>query len=96
MSHTKIYDAIVIGSGITGGWAAKELTEKGLDVLQLEAGRKIEPKTDYTEHKLPYELKFRGMVDQRFIEENHPIQKESDGSHLRFRSQWSLPWAEGI
>ena len=35
MPGTKIYDAIVIGSGITGGWAAKELTEKGLNVLLL-------------------------------------------------------------
>ena len=76
MSNTKIYDAIVIGSGITGGWAAKEVTERGLDVLQLEAGRNIDPRTDYAEHKLPYELKFRGMGDRRFIEENHPIQKE--------------------
>ena len=36
------YDAIVIGSGISGGWAAKELTEKGLKVLMLERGRNIE------------------------------------------------------
>jgi len=42
------YDAIVIGSGITGGWAAKELTEKGLKVLLLERGRNIEHITDYT------------------------------------------------
>ncbi len=36
------FDAIVIGSGISGGWAAKELTEKGLKVLMLERGRNIE------------------------------------------------------
>ena len=36
------YDAIVVGSGISGGWAAKELTEKGLKVLLLERGRNIE------------------------------------------------------
>ena len=36
------YDAIVVGSGISGGWAAKELTEKGLKVLMLERGRNIE------------------------------------------------------
>jgi len=41
------YDAIVIGSGISGGWAAKELTEKGLKVLMLERGRNIEHVTDY-------------------------------------------------
>jgi len=40
------YDAIIVGSGITGGWAAKELTEKGLNVLILEAGRTIDPGTE--------------------------------------------------
>jgi len=44
---TKVYDAIVVGSGITGGWAAKELSEKGLETLVLEAGRPIDPDTDY-------------------------------------------------
>ena len=38
------YDAIVVGSGISGGWAAKELTEKGLKVLLLERGRNVEHK----------------------------------------------------
>ncbi len=41
------YDAIVVGSGISGGWAAKELTEKGLKVLLLERGRNIEHVKDY-------------------------------------------------
>ncbi|HRI21755.1 MAG TPA: FAD-binding protein, partial [Panacibacter sp.] len=41
------YDAIVIGSGISGGWAAKELTEKGLKVLMLERGRPLEHVKDY-------------------------------------------------
>ena len=41
------YDAIVVGSGITGGWAAKELTERGLRTLVLEAGRSIDPENDY-------------------------------------------------
>ena len=41
------YDAIVVGSGISGGWAAKELTEKGLQVLLLERGKNIEHIKDY-------------------------------------------------
>jgi choline dehydrogenase-like flavoprotein len=41
------YDAIVIGSGISGGWAAKELTGKGLKVLMLERGRNLEHVKDY-------------------------------------------------
>lgn len=53
------FDAIVVGSGITGGWAEKELTEKGLKVLVLERGRDIRHGADYFgEHapdwKLPY------------------------------------------
>ncbi|MEN9817270.1 MAG: hypothetical protein RLZ32_1150, partial [Gemmatimonadota bacterium] len=45
--QTTQYDAIVVGSGISGGWAAKELTEKGLTVLLLERGRNIEHIKDY-------------------------------------------------
>ena len=49
--ETRDYDAIVIGSGISGGWAAKELTERGLRTLVLEAGRSSVPCRDYAEHK---------------------------------------------
>jgi len=56
----EIYDAIVVGSGATGGWAAKELTEKGMRVLVLEAGRQLDPMKDFTEHAWPYDLKYRG------------------------------------
>jgi len=61
----KIYDAIVVGTGITGGWAAKELTEAGLDTLVLEAGPMIVPERDYVEHVPPYEQPFRGLRDRR-------------------------------
>ena len=54
------YDAIVIGSGITGGWAAKELTEKGLQTIVLEAGQTIVPERDYVEHVPVWKVKFRG------------------------------------
>ena len=55
------YDAIVVGSGIYGGWAAKELTEKGLRVLMLERGRNIEHIKDYTNtNKDPWEFQHRG------------------------------------
>ena len=61
---TNTYDALIVGSGITGGWAAKELTEKGLNVLILEAGRTIVPEKDYVEHIPVWELKYRGW-DER-------------------------------
>lgn len=47
-SSPDVYDAIVVGSGITGGWAAKELSEKGLETLVLERGPYVEHGTDYT------------------------------------------------
>jgi len=68
------YDAIVVGSGMTGGWAAKELTEKGLKTLVLEAGRPIVPEQDYVEHVPPWEMKFRGLGDRRRQLEDQPIQ----------------------
>jgi choline dehydrogenase-like flavoprotein len=56
-----VYDAIVVGSGISGGWAAKELTEKGLKVLLLERGENIEHIKDYkSANKAPWEFPHRG------------------------------------
>jgi choline dehydrogenase-like flavoprotein len=69
------HDAIIIGSGMTGGWAAKELTEKGLKVLVLEAGRPIEPDRDYVEHVPITEMKFRGMADRQETLKDQPIQR---------------------
>ena len=69
-ASTEPYDAIVVGSGISGGWAAKELTEKGLRVLVLERGRNVEHGADYvTEHRAPWETPFRGRGDRRQTEE---------------------------
>jgi choline dehydrogenase-like flavoprotein len=59
--QTASYDAIVVGSGISGGWAAKELTEKGLRVLLLERGRNVEHVKDYVNAtKAPWEYLHRG------------------------------------
>ncbi|HWH02175.1 MAG TPA: GMC family oxidoreductase, partial [Gemmatimonadales bacterium] len=71
----KTYDAIVVGSGMTGGWAAKELTEHGLETLVLEAGPMVTP-ADYVEHVPPWEKKFRGLRDRKAQNERQPIQKE--------------------
>jgi len=69
------YDAIVIGSGISGGWAAKELTEKGLKVLLLERGRNIEHVKDYVNAmKEPWEFPHRGGRTQQMIDD-YPVLK---------------------
>jgi len=67
MAKEEIYDAIVVGSGATGGWAAKELCESGMRVIVLEAGRKLDPGRDFNEHTWPYEVKFRGTVGNRTL-----------------------------
>ncbi|MBI3650656.1 MAG: GMC family oxidoreductase [Acidobacteria bacterium] len=77
MAKQEIYDAIIVGSGATGGWAAKELTEKGLRVLVLEAGRKLDPLNDFTEHKWPYEMPYRGFGNQQEYQRTQPIQSRN-------------------
>ena len=76
MAATNTYDAIIVGSGITGGWAAKELTEKGMNVLLLEAGRTIIPEKDYVEHVPVWELKYRGWDKRAERAGTQPIQRE--------------------
>jgi len=71
------FDAIVVGSGVTGGWAAKELTEKGLKVLMIERGRAIEHQTDYTTETVPpWEMPFHGFGDKALYERDYPIQSK--------------------
>jgi choline dehydrogenase-like flavoprotein len=70
------YDAIVIGSGISGGWAAKELTEKGLKVLMLERGRNIEHIKDYVNAtKKPWEFPHRGVNRTQELIKAYPVLK---------------------
>ncbi len=69
------FDAIVIGSGISGGWAAKELTEKGLKTIMLERGKNIEHIKDYVNAtKGPWEFPHRGGRTQKMIED-YPVLK---------------------
>jgi choline dehydrogenase-like flavoprotein len=70
------YDAIVIGSGISGGWAAKELCERGLRTLVLERGRDVQHLKDYpTANLAPWELPHRGMTPRALIDANPLISK---------------------
>ena len=70
------FDAIVIGSGISGGWAAKELCEKGLKTLVLERGRNVTHLKDYpTATMNPWDFEYRGRMPKSFIDENPLISK---------------------
>jgi len=76
MQDKNTFDAIVVGSGITGGWAAKELTEKGLKTLVLERGRKLEHVKDYTTANTPiWQLPHRNRITAE-DKEMYPIQTQ--------------------
>ena len=76
MPEQTTFDAIVIGSGISGGWAAKELCEKGLRTLVLERGRNVEHLKDYpTANLAPWELPHRGATPLSLTEPNPLISK---------------------
>jgi choline dehydrogenase-like flavoprotein len=59
----KLYDVIVIGTGAGGGMAIKTLCEAGLKVCALNAGRRLDPQKDFRNHRMPWEMKFRGFGD---------------------------------
>jgi choline dehydrogenase-like flavoprotein len=61
----KIYDVIVVGTGAGGGMAIKTLCEAGLSVCALNAGRRLDPSKDFRNHKMPYDMKYRGFGDPR-------------------------------
>jgi choline dehydrogenase-like flavoprotein len=66
------FDVVVVGSGATGGWAAKRLSEAGLKVALMEAGRSVSP-SEFTEHIPPFRLDFRNLSPE--IVKRRPIQK---------------------
>ncbi|WP_430894915.1 MULTISPECIES: GMC oxidoreductase [unclassified Paraflavitalea] len=84
-----VYDAIVVGSGISGGWAAKELTEKGLKVLMLERGKDIKHKVDYLEaNKEAWDHPHRGQRTQEMIN-NYPVLKRDYPLNERNLDWWA-------
>lgn len=80
----RTYDAIVIGSGATGGWAAKEFCEKGLKTLVLERGRDVKHQKDYpTASKAPWQFDYRGTV---------PLANRVNHQNARRLSESTLHW----
>ncbi|WP_041258317.1 GMC oxidoreductase [Fibrella aestuarina] len=94
------YDAIVVGSGISGGWSAKELTQKGLRVLMLERGRMIEHVTDYhTATTPPWEFPHRNQQMPADLLNNYPVQNRTgftitEATHQHFVNDLENPYVE--
>lgn len=92
------FDAIVVGSGITGGWAAKELTERGLTTLMVERGRPVEHGIDYVgENKDPWAMPNRGKVDAALADEQYAVQRQcyAFDEHTRqfFNNDRDMPYS---
>ena len=84
------YDAIVVGSGISGGWAAKELTEKGLKVLLLERGRNVVHIKDYVDQNKPiWEYPHRHYRPTKQMIEDYPHLKRDYPLNERNLSYWA-------
>jgi len=82
------FDAIVIGSGMSGGVAAKELCERGLKVLMLERGRNIDPTKDYTDMVMPWEFKNNNRVPQDEASKDYSIQSQSHAFNEATKHFW--------
>ena len=61
----QIYDVIVIGTGAGGGMAIKTLCEAGLKVCAINAGRRLDPEKDFRFHRMPWDMKYRGLDDPK-------------------------------
>ena len=83
LALSKLYDALIVGSGASGGWVAKELYRgEGMQVLMLEAGPPRIPSRDFTEHVWPYQLKYpRLRRPEGVAYQDQPVQR----SVLRLR-----------
>lgn len=81
----QLYDVLIVGSGASGGWAAKRLAEAGLKVAIVEAGRP-QSAQNFTEHIPPFELKYRNMAPELFRKER-PIQSKMY-AFSEYNSDW--------
>ncbi len=94
-SDTQVFDAVVVGSGATGGWAAKVLTEGGMKVAMLEAGGKVSPR-DFTEHRQTFQYPYMGQSPK--VLQDRPIQGQCyacrEGNHKWFVNDKENPYIQ--
>jgi glucoside 3-dehydrogenase (cytochrome c) catalytic subunit len=81
----RAFDVVVVGSGASGGWAAKRLAEAGVNVAMLDAGRVLTP-ADYKEHVPAHALKYRNKAGE-IIRRTRPVQKD-----LYACGEWNYDW----
>jgi choline dehydrogenase-like flavoprotein len=82
------FDAIVVGSGISGGWVAKELCERGLKTLVIERGRNVNHRDDYLDFATPWQVPNRGMVPQDEVAEHYAIQSQCYAFSTATKQWW--------
>jgi choline dehydrogenase-like flavoprotein len=82
------FDAIVVGSGISGGWVAKELCERGLKTLVLERGRNVEHRADYQDFATPWEVPNRGNVPEDERAQHYAIQSTNYAFNSASKQWW--------
>ena len=89
-SQNPDFDAIVVGSGVTGGMAAKELTERGLKVLVLERGRQLRHGSDYLgEHAPPWHLPHHGKPLRELYADQYAVQSRNYAFSEQNRPFWN-------
>jgi len=90
-STTKVYDAIVIGSGMTGGVAARELTQKGMQVLMLERGTALNHPGEYVgEHAQNWSVPFGGLADYQNYPKDYEVQSKSYAFDEATKAHWIM------
>ncbi|TLU64309.1 GMC family oxidoreductase [Thalassotalea litorea] len=92
------FDVLIVGSGVTGGWAAKEFCERGYKTLMIERGRVVEHRQDYTsEGKGPWQFPNRTKVDNLLAEQQHNVQRKcyafNDATKQFFGNDRDLPYS---
>ena len=93
---TQVFDAVIVGTGACGGWAAKELAEAGMEVLVLDAGPMPEPSRDFAHHQWPWENPNRGMGFGRRATPRTRYVLQSAGRPVIAAAVWKLLGDGGI